>query len=259
MRELDAALELGGERLALGRALGQRAGLQPRDRVDEHHRRQLAAGEDVRPDRDRVRAEVREDPLVEALEPRGEEGQPLLAGELLDDRLVELAALRRERDHAVLGHAAVDGVERRRGDVHAQHHARPAAVRRVVHLAVRKRRRVAVAEEAQVDLGAEHGRERTLLGQPTEGVRNKGEDVDLHSGSVRETGGDVDCACAQVDLADALLVHGQEDPGVELEDVVRDARRDLLHRAEPAAALLDDLEADELEDVEAVVLGLGQR
>ena len=87
VRELDAALELGGERLALGRALGQRARLQPRDRVDEHHRRQLAAGEDVRPDRDRVRAEVREDPLVEALEPGGEERQPLLAGELLDDRL----------------------------------------------------------------------------------------------------------------------------------------------------------------------------
>ena len=53
-------------------------------------------------------------------------------------------------------------------------------------------------------------------------------------------------------------MHRQGEPGVELEHVVRDARRDLLHRAEPASALLDHLEAAELEDVEAVRLRLGQ-
>ena len=52
-------------------------------------------------------------------------------------------------------------------------------------------------------------------------------------------------------------MHRQGDPGVELEDVVRDPRSDLLHRAETAAALLDHLEALELEDVVAVGSGSG--
>ena len=39
--------------------------------------------------------------------------------------LVELAPLRRQRDHAVLGHAAVHGVERGRDDVDPQHHPGP--------------------------------------------------------------------------------------------------------------------------------------
>ena len=56
----------------------QRAGQPPRDRVEQHHRRQVAAGEDVRPDRDRVGGEVLHDPLVEALEARREQRQPLL-------------------------------------------------------------------------------------------------------------------------------------------------------------------------------------
>ena len=114
---------------------------------------------------------------------------------------------------AVVGHAAVDGVERGRDDVDAQHHPRPAAVRRVVDLAVRERRRVAVAEEAQVELRAEHGRQRALLGQPAEGVRNQGEDVDLHR-AIEVTrranpAGDDDPARREVDLADARLVHRQ--------------------------------------------------
>jgi hypothetical protein len=39
---------------------------------------------------------------------------------------------------------------------------------------------VAVVEEAQIELGAEHGGDRALLGLPREGVRKQGEDVDLH-------------------------------------------------------------------------------
>ena len=48
---------------------------------------------------------------------------------------VSWPALRRQRDHAVVGRAAVDGVERSGDDVHAQHHPRAAAVGLVVDLA----------------------------------------------------------------------------------------------------------------------------
>ena len=163
----------------LARALGERARQAARDRVDQHHRRQLAAGEDVRADRDRVRREVLHDPLVEALEARRQQRQALLLRELLHDRLRELPSLRRQRDHAVLGHAAVDGVERGRDDVDAQHHPRAAAVRLVVDLAGAQRRRVAIAEQAQVELVAEDGRDGPLLGEPREGVRDRCEDVEL--------------------------------------------------------------------------------
>ena len=138
MRVLEPALELGGEALLEpGLLAAERARQAPRDRVDEHHRGQLAAGEDVRPDRDRVRREVLDDALVEALEARREQRQLLLPGELLDQLLVELAALRRQRDHPVAGSPAVDRVERGRDDVDAQHHPRAAAVRLVVDLAAR--------------------------------------------------------------------------------------------------------------------------
>ena len=56
-------------------------------------------------------------------------------GELLDELLVELPTLRRERDDAMLGYAAVHRIERRGDDVDAQHHAGAAAVRVVVDLA----------------------------------------------------------------------------------------------------------------------------
>ena len=124
--------------------------------------------------------EVLDDPVVEALEPRGEQRQRLLLRELLDDLLRQRPATRRERDHAVLGHAAVHRVERRRDDVDAQHHPGAAAVRLVVDLARAERRRVAVAEQPELELVAEHARERLLLREPREGVRDESEDVDAH-------------------------------------------------------------------------------
>ena len=121
-----------------------------------------------------------EDPLVEALEPSRQQRQRLLGRELLDELLVELPPLRRERDDAVLGSSAVDGVERGRDDVDAQHHPRPAAVRVVVDLAGGQRRRVAVVEDAELELGAEDRRERTALPDPRERVGNEREDVEAH-------------------------------------------------------------------------------
>ena len=79
---------------------------------------------------------------------------------------------------------AVDRLERRGDDVDAQHHPGTTAVRRVVDLPGAQRRRVAVVEEPQLELGAENGRERLLLGQPAEGMRNLGEDVETHRGRV---------------------------------------------------------------------------
>ena len=74
--------------------------------------------------------------------------------------------LRRERDHRAGRRAAVGGLERRGDDVDAQHHPRAAAVRLVVDLAGAQRRRLAVVEETQLELGAEDARDRPLLGEP---------------------------------------------------------------------------------------------
>ena len=106
-------------------------------------------------------------------------------GELLDDRLRQRPPLRRQRDHALRPLVAVHRLERSGDDVDAQHHARAAAVRLVVDLAGAKRRRVAVVEETQLELRAEHARDRPLLGEPGEGVRDECEDVDSHSGSAK--------------------------------------------------------------------------
>src|SRR5205085_8541205 len=50
-------------------------------------------------------------------------------------------------------------------------------------------------------------------------------------------------------LVNAVLDHRQRHPRVELEDVGRDSRRDLDDLSEPASAVLDHVETDELEDV----------
>jgi hypothetical protein len=63
---------------------------------------------------------VLDDPLVETFEARGKERQPRLGRELLDDLLGQLPPLRRQRDHGMLRGAAVDRVEGRGDDVHAQ-------------------------------------------------------------------------------------------------------------------------------------------
>ena len=105
-------------------------------------------------------------------------------GELLHERLVERAAARRERDDPPLAPVAVDRVERGADDVHAKDHPGPAAVGLVVDLARAKRREVAVAPEAEVELLAEHARERPVLGEPGERRRDESEDVDLHQGGL---------------------------------------------------------------------------
>ena len=121
-----------------------------------------------------------DDPVVEALEPRREQRELGLGGELLDERLVELPSLWRERDDAAraLRRRTRPRARRRRRRRGAP--SRSAAVRVVVHLPRAKWRRIAVVEEPQLELAAEHRREGLLLRQPGEGVRNLREDVDAH-------------------------------------------------------------------------------
>jgi hypothetical protein len=180
VRVLQAAAQFCRKALdsaGLGRA--ERARQPAGNRVDQNHRRQLAAGEHVRPDRDRIRGEVREHTLVEALEPSREQRQSLLLGKLLHDRLRQLAPLRAQCDDAVAGDTAVGGVERRRDHVDTEHHPCAASVRLVVDLSARKWCVVAVAEQAQLELVPEDGCKRSLFGQPRERMRNQGEDVEL--------------------------------------------------------------------------------
>ena len=182
VRILEAAFESVREALVLTRPVCERAREPPRDRIEQHHRGQLATRQHVRADRDGIGAEVLHDPLVEPLEPRREERDVTLGGELLDERLVERSALWGECDDPGRPPIAVHGLERLGDDVHAKNHPGAAAVGRVVDLACAERRRIAVVVEPELELAAEHGRERLLLGHPPEGVRQLREDVDAHDG-----------------------------------------------------------------------------
>jgi hypothetical protein len=77
---------------------------------------------------------VREHALVEALEARRKQGQPLLAGKLLDHFLRQLPALRRQCHDAMSGRAPVGRFQRGRDDVDTKHHSGAAAVGLVVDL-----------------------------------------------------------------------------------------------------------------------------
>ena len=121
-----------------------------------------------------------EDALVEPLEPSREERQRRLARKLLDERLVELAALRRERDDAMAWKLAVHRLQRRGHDVDAQDHPGAAPVRIVVNLSRRERRGIPVVEESEVELAADDRRDWTALADPGERARNQREDVEAH-------------------------------------------------------------------------------
>lgn len=169
-------------------------------------------------------------------------------GELLDHALIELAALRRKRDHPVLRKPAVHGFECRSDDVDPEHHARAAAVGLVVHLPAGEPRPVPVVEETEIQLAAENGRKRPLLRHRCENMGNQGEDVDAQSPGrlvVRcEPSRHQDSPPHEVDLSDAGADHWERKSGVELEDVVGHAGCNLGHRAEQAAAIFLDLQAD---------------
>jgi hypothetical protein len=89
-------------------------------------------------------------------------------------------------------------------------------------------------------------------------MRERCEDVDLHEETLvgpGETTRHQDAAALEVDFEDTLRDERQRVTRVELEDVVRHPRGHVLHDTEPAAALLLNLDADELEDVVATFGG----
>jgi len=98
----------------------------------------------------------------------------------VDVLLVQLPPLRGERHHAVARNSVVDRFECGRDDVDAEHHPRPTAVRVIVDLAGCQWCRVAVVEDAKLELGPENRRERTALAHPREGVGHEREDVEAH-------------------------------------------------------------------------------
>ena len=174
----------------------ERARQLAQDRVADDHRGELAAGHDVAADRERLGAEVVDDPLVEALVAAAQQRERLLRGELRDDRVVEDAAAGRERDHAAArAHGdrvlAVARAERRLDDVDPQHHPGAAAERRVVDLARLQRRRRAVVDAVERRAQLERVGHVALPAEPVEPGREQREDVDLHPRSVRaeRTGG----------------------------------------------------------------------
>lgn len=155
---------------------------EPGDRVEEHHRRQLAAGEDVVPDGDLLGPGELEGPFVHAFVAPGEEDEAGRVGQLADEGLVEAAALGGEVDRAGAARMArlclVEGPQH--GFRH-QDHAGAAAERAVVHDAV-----AALAEEAEVDevhadeAAADRAPEDGLLEERAEEGGEEGDDGGVH-------------------------------------------------------------------------------
>src|SRR5207247_1086637 len=104
---LETAVKLGGEALERSRLLFDRSGKPASDRVDENHCRKISVREDIGPDRDRVGGKMLDDTLVESFEACGQQGEPLLAGALLDDVLGQLPTLRFPRSDDLGGLARV--------------------------------------------------------------------------------------------------------------------------------------------------------
>jgi hypothetical protein len=93
-------------------------------------------------------------------------------------------------------------------------------------------------------------------------MRYEREDVEAQSfgrlvvGS--ETRRNQDSPRTEINLSDTGLDQGEEKAGVQLQRVVRRARRDVGDDAEPSPSLLLYLEADELKDVVGAGFRLGQ-
>ena len=181
VRVLEPAVERGGEALDLARPFAQRARQAARD----GSRRARARGSRrprARTGRSRRRPSQRWSRMRWS-KPSNRAESSVSAGlgrELLDELLVELPPLRGERDHAMLG-------KLRRRPRRTQPRRRRRAAPSQAHRRTDRRRpgrrqrcRVAVVEDAKLELGAEDSRQRTALAYPLEGVGNEREDVEAH-------------------------------------------------------------------------------
>ena len=118
-----------------GICMTQCTGQQPRHCIDQHHGRQLTAGQDIIADRPFFIDVLFDEALVDAFVAPGDEDQRFLFGQFAYARLRQLAALRRKVDHLRLpAPGGLPGIRQRalqRLDLH--HHARATAEGPVVH------------------------------------------------------------------------------------------------------------------------------
>src|SRR6266705_3136575 len=132
------------ERVLLGREpVPERAGQLPYHRVDQHHRRELAARENVVADRQLLVHRATDQALVHAFVTPAQQYQPFFPGERRHLGVIEHRALRRKIDYsrATLrrGLRRGDRLFQRLGE---HHHAGPASVRPVIDRAVVVRREI---------------------------------------------------------------------------------------------------------------------
>ena len=108
-------------------------GKQPYASIEDHHRADLTAGEDIITDRDLFDGPCVEDALVESLEAATHKYHALSTRELTDPGLRQQRSTRGQRQHRPAIRDTVDGS---RQHVRLQHHAGPAARRRIINTAM---------------------------------------------------------------------------------------------------------------------------
>src|SRR3954452_18385398 len=208
-----AAQRLAEGLLQRGLGVAERAGQLAQHGVHDDHRGQLAAGENEAPDGAGVRGEVLDDALVEALVAPAQQRDGRLARQLVDERVVEHAAARREGDDAALVAQVdrvlvVDALQGLVHDVDAQDHAGAAAERRVVDLAAAQRGPLARVERPDLVAVLRRVAHVALGAEPLEPLREQGEDVELHGRSApvlaQEREVDVDDGGLHVDGAHGI-------------------------------------------------------
>src|SRR5438445_5346165 len=104
-------------------------GEQPYASIEDDHRAELAAGQDIVADRHGFEPPCLEDSLVEPLEAPAQQDDPLSRDELTHACLCQRRAARRQREHRT---PVRDTVERGGEYVRTEDHPRPTAGRRVI-------------------------------------------------------------------------------------------------------------------------------
>src|ERR1035441_9695376 len=183
---LRIAPERGAEGLLEGRLLvPERARQLAQDRIAHDHRRQLAAGEDIAPDRDLLAGEVLEDALIKALIAAAQQRQRGLGRQLVDETVVKRPPPGRKRDHPTLlaqphrVHTVV-GAQRAVHDIDAQQHPRSAAKWRVIDLPAAELGVLAEVHALEARARFERITHVALGGEPLKPFREQCEHVDLH-------------------------------------------------------------------------------
>src|SRR5262245_9021782 len=194
--------------------VAEHAGDVPHDRVDDHHRRHLAAVADEVADRYFARLQPEPDALVEALVAPAQQEQSLLLRQFPDERLVKAPPGGRQQDEltGIFGQRPhrLDRVEDRpRHD----DHARPAAEGAVVNALVLARRPIADVPQVNLDELLFQGQLQKALGKiALKDLREQGQHIKAHARSDCKRG-----ASASEDDAQASPVLGGLTPPARLD------------------------------------------